>query len=97
MEKYINNDPTFYQTRQQKFCAALIKSLKQKNLQLFSDECYKFNEIIPLDKWKTTVLTRIKAHIPEAKNSEQSQPKQQPKQQQKQQTEDIVDDDSDEL
>lgn len=69
MEKYINNDPTFYQTRQQKFCAALIKSLKEKNLQLFSDECYKFNQIIPLDKWKTTVLTRIKAHIPENKSS----------------------------
>ena len=24
---------------------------------------YKFNEIIPLDKWKTTVLTRAKASI----------------------------------
>lgn len=28
LERYMNNDPTFYQTRQQKFCAALIKSLK---------------------------------------------------------------------
>ena len=26
---------------------------------------YKFNEIIPFDKWKTTVLTTIKAFIPE--------------------------------
>jgi hypothetical protein len=26
---------------------------------------YKFNEIIPLDKWKTTVLTKIKAFVPE--------------------------------
>ena len=26
---------------------------------------YKFNEIIPLDKWKTTVLTKIRAFIPE--------------------------------
>ncbi len=26
---------------------------------------YKFNEIIPFDKWKTTVLTKIKARIPE--------------------------------
>lgn len=25
---------------------------------------YKFNEIIPLDKWKTTILTRIKALLP---------------------------------
>lgn len=26
---------------------------------------YKFNEIIPFDKWKTTILTKIKARIPE--------------------------------
>lgn len=26
---------------------------------------YKFNEIIPFDKWKTTVLTKIKGYIPE--------------------------------
>lgn len=26
---------------------------------------YKFNEIIPFDKWKTTVLTKIKSFIPE--------------------------------
>lgn len=32
------------------------------NLPLFS---YKFNEIIPFDKWKTTVLTKIKSLIPE--------------------------------
>lgn len=40
LERYMNNDPTFYQTRQQKFCSALIKSLKDKNLTLFSDEWY---------------------------------------------------------
>lgn len=26
---------------------------------------YKFNEIIPLDKWKTAILTRIKGFIPD--------------------------------
>lgn len=26
---------------------------------------YKFNEIIPFDKWKTTVLTKVKSFIPE--------------------------------
>lgn len=40
LERYTNNDPTFYGTRQQKFCAGLIKSLKEKNLTLFSDEWY---------------------------------------------------------
>lgn len=31
-------------------------------LSIFS---YKFNEIIPFDKWKTTVLSKIKSLIPE--------------------------------
>jgi hypothetical protein len=26
---------------------------------------FKFNDIIPFDKWKTTVLTKVKAFIPE--------------------------------
>lgn len=26
---------------------------------------YKFNEIIPLDKWKTSILTKIKSRIPD--------------------------------
>jgi len=65
LERYINNDPTFFQTRQQKFVQAIIKSVKEQDLTLFSNECYKFNEIIPFDKWKTTILTKIKAFIPE--------------------------------
>lgn len=40
LERYINNDPTFFQTRQQKFCSGLIKALKEKNQTLFSDEWY---------------------------------------------------------
>ena len=31
---------------------------------------YKFNEVITLDKWKTTILTRIKKLIPDAKSNE---------------------------
>lgn len=31
-------------------------------IELYS---FKFNEIIPFDKWKTTVLTKIKSFIPE--------------------------------
>ena len=35
----------------------------------FKSYSYKFNEIIPFDKWKTTVLTTIKAFIPEEPGS----------------------------
>ena len=72
MQRYLNYDPTFLQTRQQKFAQAIITSVKEQDLPLFSNEwylfplqSYKFNEIIPFDKWKTTILSKIKALIPE--------------------------------
>lgn len=37
LEKYTNADPTFFNTRQQKFCTSLVKALKEKNLTHFSD------------------------------------------------------------
>lgn len=72
MKRYLNNDPTFFQTRQQKFVQAIITSVKEQNLTVFSNEWYsipylsfKFNDIIPFDKWKTNVLTKIKSFMPE--------------------------------
>lgn len=40
MKRYLNNDPTFFQTRQQKFVQAIITSVKEQNLGLFSNEWY---------------------------------------------------------
>jgi alpha-soluble NSF attachment protein len=40
MQKYLNNDPTFFQTRQQKFAQAMITSVKEQDLALFSTEWY---------------------------------------------------------
>jgi alpha-soluble NSF attachment protein len=42
LKRYLNNDPTFYQTRQQKFVQSIITSLKDQNLGLFSNEWYLF-------------------------------------------------------
>lgn len=40
MQRYLNNDPTFLQTRQQKFAQAIITSVKEQDLALFSNEWY---------------------------------------------------------
>lgn len=40
MKRYLNNDPTFFQTRQQKFAQSIITSVKEQNLALFSNEWY---------------------------------------------------------
>ena len=37
MQRYLNYDPTFLQTRQQKFAQALINSVKQADMSLFSN------------------------------------------------------------
>jgi hypothetical protein len=38
MQRYLNNDPTFFNTRQQKFAQAIITSVKEQDLSLFSNE-----------------------------------------------------------
>lgn len=63
LEKYSDQDPTFSTTREYKFAKAVIEAMDKKNLQQFSDECFDFNKVMPLDKWKTTILNRIKVII----------------------------------
>lgn len=63
LEKYADLDPTFGTSREAKFARALIKAMEDKNVQAYSDECWEFNNITPLDRWKTTVLNRAKAHL----------------------------------
>jgi len=38
MQRYLDKDPTFFQTRQQKFAQAIITSVKEQDLGLFSNE-----------------------------------------------------------
>jgi alpha-soluble NSF attachment protein len=38
LQRYLNNDPTFFNTRQQKFVQALITSVKNQDVSLFSNE-----------------------------------------------------------
>ena len=38
LKKYLNNDPTFENTRQHKFCVGIIKSINEADLALFSEE-----------------------------------------------------------
>jgi len=64
LDSYTDSDVTFPGTRQHSFLKALIKCINEKNVKGFAEECYQFNQIIPLDKWKTFVLSKAKATIP---------------------------------
>ena len=50
-------------TRQYKLVVELVKAVDSNQVQKFSEECYNFNQVIPLDKWKLGVLNRIKERI----------------------------------
>ena len=77
IERYSDRDPSFTTTRECKFVKGLIIAIENKDLQEFSDQwyfCYSYNKIImiysfefnstmPLDKWKTTILNRIKTLV----------------------------------
>jgi len=63
LERYSDKDPSFAGTREAKFIKNLAKNIEDKNLQEFSDSCYDFNSVMPLDKWKTTILNRIKTAL----------------------------------
>ena len=40
LETYTDNDPTFFNTRQQKFLTALVKCVNEKNVKGFAEEWY---------------------------------------------------------
>jgi alpha-soluble NSF attachment protein len=63
LERYSDKDPSFTTTREAKLIRNLVKNIEDKNLQEFSDSCYDFNSVMPLDKWKTTILNRIKTTL----------------------------------
>ena len=37
LQRYINTDPTFYNTRQHKLCMGVLKAVKDGDLPLFSE------------------------------------------------------------
>jgi len=66
LERYTSNDPTFFNTRQQKFLTKIIKAVNEQKVKDFAEECFQLNQVVPLDKWKTTILSKIKSTIPGA-------------------------------
>lgn len=63
IEKYSDKDPGFLNTRECKFIQALITAIEKKDVPKFSDECFQYNQIVALDKWKTNILSKVKALI----------------------------------
>lgn len=66
LEKYRDMDPQFATQREHMLLVDLSEAIEAKSQEQFTDKLFQFDQINKLDKWKTTLLVRIKDTIEEA-------------------------------
>jgi alpha-soluble NSF attachment protein len=65
LEKYRDLDPTFPSTREHQLLVDLYEAVEAGDQEVFADKLFQYDQMSKLDKWKTTILLRIKNAIEE--------------------------------
>lgn len=65
LEKYRDMDPTFPSTREHQLLVDLYEAVDAGDQEVFADKLFQYDQVSKLDKWKTTILLRIKNAIEE--------------------------------
>ncbi|KAF2723986.1 TPR-like protein [Polychaeton citri CBS 116435] len=65
LESYRDLDPGFSQTREHQLLCDLNAAVDEGDQEKFADKLFQYNQMSQLDKWKTTVLLRVKEQIEE--------------------------------
>ena len=65
LEQYRELDPPFQGTREHMLLTDLAEAVNGGNQDEFTDKLYQFDSVSKLDKWKTTLLLRVKNSIEE--------------------------------
>lgn len=65
LESYKELDPSFVATRECQLLADLREAVEQGDQEVYADKLYQFDQMSKLDKWKTTLLLRVKEAIQE--------------------------------
>lgn len=65
MERYREMDPTFPSTREHQLIVDLAQTVDDGDQEAFADKLFQYDQMSKLDKWKTTILLRIKNAIEE--------------------------------
>lgn len=65
LESYRDLDPTFASTREHQLLVDLAEAVEQGDQEAFADKLFQFDQMSKLDKWKTTLLLRVKNSIEE--------------------------------
>ncbi|KAI5928295.1 alpha-soluble NSF attachment protein [Camillea tinctor] len=66
LEKYADLDPTFPSTREYQLLADLAAAIETQDQEQFTDKLFQFDQVSKLDKWKTTLLVRVKSNMEDA-------------------------------
>lgn len=68
LERYTDMDPGFASQREFMLLSDLCEAVEAQDQEQFTDKLYQFDQISKLDKWKTTILVRVKNSIEEPDN-----------------------------
>ncbi|KAF4582050.1 vesicular-fusion protein sec17 [Ophiocordyceps camponoti-floridani] len=66
LERYRDMDPAFATQRENMLLTDLCEAIEAKSQEQFTDKLFQYDQICKLDKWKTTILVRVKNAIEEA-------------------------------
>lgn len=66
LEKYRDMDPTFASNREHQLLVDLAGAIEAGDQEAFTDKLFQYDQMSKLDKWKTTLLVRVKGNIEEA-------------------------------
>lgn len=65
LSSYRDLDPTFASTREHQLLVDLSEAVEQGDQEVFADKLFQYDQLSKLDKWKTTILLRVKEGIEE--------------------------------
>lgn len=66
LDRYRDLDPSFVQQREHQLLVDLAQAVAEGDQEMFADKLFQFDQLSKLDKWKTTLLLRIKGTIEES-------------------------------
>ncbi|KAF2141302.1 uncharacterized protein K452DRAFT_288004 [Aplosporella prunicola CBS 121167] len=65
LESYRDLDHTFQSTREHQLIVDLAEAVEAGDQEMYSEKLFQFDQVSKLDKWKTTLLLRVKSGIEE--------------------------------
>ncbi|KAH7398818.1 alpha-soluble NSF attachment protein [Phaeosphaeria sp. MPI-PUGE-AT-0046c] len=65
LDRYRDLDPSFVQQREHQLLVDLTQAVQDGDQEAFADKLFQYDQLSKLDKWKTTLLLRIKNTIEE--------------------------------